>query len=129
MPRNRTATQQAVLKAAAELGGDIMGLTLPWPQDDAYALQARLRRAILAIPGHLTEAYTQPRAEDFRRYVREAIADAKELQELLGTAMRLDRLKPADHARLDAATIDLIKALYAFLRDGAPVGDGLPREA
>lgn len=129
MSQQRTASQQAVLRAAADLGADIMALTIGWPPDDAYALQARLRRAILAIPGHLVAAYTQERAEAFRAYVREAISDAKELAELLGTALNLDRISPAEHRRLDAASVDLIKSLYAFLRDCAPVGEGPPEEA
>jgi four helix bundle protein len=117
----RSARNHAILRLASDLGVDLVRVTGPWPVDDPYALQARLRRAILAVPGHLVTAYTRPRPEEFRTCIRAAITHARELEDLLETAHRMDRLLPEDHLRLAAATVDLIKALYAFLREGSPI--------
>lgn len=110
----------AVWHRAVALADLVYRITTPFPPEERFGLATQMRRAAVSVSSNLAEGCSRGSKADFARFIEIATGSAFELVSQARIARAQSLLSAADHDRLYAAALEIVRMLTGLrkaLRD------------
>lgn len=104
-----------VWQKAHELTLAVYKATTKFPREEMYGLTSQLRRASSSIPANIAEGCGRSGVAELARFCSIAAGSASEVDYHLLLARDLNLMRPQEHIRLAAQTIEVKRMLAGFL--------------
>lgn len=98
----------------------VYSLTKAFPVDERFGLTNQMRRAAVSVSSNIAEGCSRNSKADFARFIEIATGSAFELVSQARIAREQSMLPPADHDRIYAAALEIVRMLTGLrnsLRD------------
>ena len=105
-----------VWRVSMDLAEHCYRATREFPRDEIYGLTSQIRRSAASIPANIAEGYGRESTGSLIQFLRIARGSLKELETHIVLAERVEALKPAGSADLQAEADRIGRILRNFIR-------------
>lgn len=88
--------EMVIWQQGIELAVGAYELTKQLPKEEIYGLSSQIKRAVVSIPANIAEGCSRETDRDFRKFLRNSLGSAFELETHLIIADRLRLIKSVD---------------------------------
>lgn len=112
----KTYKELIVWQKAVELVTVIYSVTKSFPKEEIYGLTNQIRRAAVSVPSNIAEGFGRNSKNEFRRFLKIAIASLFELQTQLEIAKNLEFLTTEEFDNVFSLTREIEAMLSSLIR-------------
>ena len=117
-----------VFQNADTLVLEIYRITVNFPNEERYGLQAQIRRACVSCAANIVEGSSRRPIPDYCRFLQIAHGSAREVAYLLSVSRRLKFLRDQDAMPLEAR-YDIVQRMLQALIDGLEASEASAEES
>jgi len=111
----RNHEELKVFEMADALVVRVYRVTQQFPTEERFGLQSQIRRAAISVPTNIVEGSARASLRDYIHFLVLALSSASEARYLIDVAHRLAILSKTDHAEMDLAYANLLRAMEKMI--------------